>query len=302
MGTQYKWPSIPYEGWKDTLDALHMKMQVVGKIKLALNPFLNQWWHTAFYLNTSGMTTGLIPYKDIIFEINFDFVNHVLYIRTSENTVREVALMNCSVAEFYKELIATLKSLGVEVTINTLPSEVPNPVHCYQDTRRAYDKEYVHRFWKIILKSNMIIERFRTPFRGKSSPVHFFWGSFDLAHTRFSGKPAEPPKEGGIIMEFSENEENFSCGFWAGNMNYPKPAYYSYIYPPPKGLEAVNIKPEVASFDAKLGLFILDYDDVRKSQTQDEMILEFLNSTYNESAKLAGWDIESLTGPVPDNQ
>src|SRR5438876_194428 len=246
MNKENIWSPLPYEGWKDTLDALHMKMQVVGKIKLALNPFLNQWWNTAFYMTAFGMTTGLIPYKNSEFEIDFDFTKHTLLIRIPDKEIISVPLNNCSVAEFYTNLMDSLVSAGIKVTINTLPAEVPNPVHCYQDTRSAYDEEYVHRWWKILLQINMILERFRTPFRGKSSPVHFFWGSFDLAHTRFSGKTAKPPDTGGIIMKYSENEENFSCGFWAGNMNYPKPAYYSYIYPAPKGLETLKLKPEAA--------------------------------------------------------
>src|SRR4030095_10963365 len=217
------WPSLPYEKWKDTLDALHMKMQVVGKIKLVLNPFLNHWWHVAFYLNASGMTTGLIPYNDRAFEIDFDFINHKLFIRTSDGDFSDVPLAGCSVADFYSELMQALNTLGIKVTINTLPSEVPNPVHCHQDKRSAYRSEYVHRWRQILLQSEKVLEQFRSGFRGKSSPVHFFWGSFDLAHTRFSGKPAEPPNYGGKIMRFAEDEENFTSGFWAGNENYPHP-------------------------------------------------------------------------------
>jgi hypothetical protein len=301
MKPEILWPSLNYEEWKDTLDALHMKMQVVGKIKLALNPFLNQWWNTAFYLTASGMTTGLIPYKDTTFEIDFDFIEHTLLIRIPDKEIITISINNCSVAEFYKMLMDRLSSAGIKVTINTLPSEVPNPIHCYQDTRSAHNEQYVHRWWKILLQLSVIFERFRTPFRGKSSPVHFFWGSFDLAHTRFSGKPAEPPKQGGIIMKYSENEENFSCGFWAGNDMYPKAAFYSYIYPAPKGIEGIKIKPKEASYNGAIfGEFILDYDDVRESNSPEEMILDFLNSTYEGSAKLAGWDIKSLEGPVPD--
>jgi hypothetical protein len=277
-----------------------MKMQVAGKIKLALCPFLNQWWHTAFYFNANGMTTGLIPYDNIIFGIDIDFNEHILIIRTDENKIRKFSLKDCTVAEFYAELMKNLKELGINVTINTLPSEVPNPVHCHEDTRSAYDEKYVHRWWKIQLQSKMIFERFRTSFRGKSSPVHFFWGSFDLNHTRFSGKAADPPEHSGVIMEYSENEENFSCGFWAGNDNYQNPAYYSYIYPAPKGITDTIIIPKEAAFDKKLGLFVLNYDDVRISNDPEKMILDFLNSTYEKSAVLAGWDIASLKAKTPE--
>lgn len=300
MNKENKWPSLPYAEWKETLDALHMKMQVAGKIKLALTPFLNHWWNTAFYMTTSGMTTGLIPYKDIVFEIDFDFNKHSLIIHTANNEIKTISLNNCSVAQFYHELMSALESLGISVKINTVPAEVQNPVPCDIDERSSYDKNYIHSWWQILIQSDMILERFRTPFSGKSSPVHFFWGSFDLAHVRYSGNSAQPPDSGGVIMKYAENEENFAVGFWAGNENYPKPAYYCYIYPAPKGIETLKIKPDAASFDSKQGLFILDYDDVRKSDIPEEMILDFFNSTYEESAKLAGWDIKSLEGPIPD--
>ncbi|HEY3250220.1 MAG TPA: DUF5996 family protein [Ignavibacteria bacterium] len=300
MNLEIIWPSLPYDEWKDTLEALHMKMQIVGKIKLELNPFLNQWWHVAFYLNASGMTTGLIPYKDFVFEINFDFIEHNLFIRTSDKHVKTISLMNCTVAEFYREFMDALYALEINVAINTLPAEVPNPIHCHEDTRSAYNKEYVYRWWQILLQSGKIFERFRSGFRGKGSPVHFYWGSFDLSETRYSGKTAMPPKQGGRIMQFAENEENYACGFWAGSVNYPKPAFYSYLYPSPKGIDGLKIKPQIASYNSKLGEFILDYEDVRKSESPDELILKFLNSTYEGSAKLAGWDIESLKAQIPD--
>jgi hypothetical protein len=293
------WPELPYSNWKDTLDALHMKMQVIGKVKLALSPFLNQWWNTALHLNAAGLTTGLISSGNIIFEINIDFVLHKCIIKTSGNKIIEVPLMQCSVAEFYSDLMSALAGLGINVKINTLPAEVPEPVHCYEDTRRAYDKKYVSRWYQIILRSGMVFEKFRSSFRGKSSPVNFFWGSFDLSETRYSGKSAKPPEHGGQIMKYAENEENFAIGFWAGNTNYPKPAFYSYLYPAPKGIESVKIKPGAAAFNPTLGEFILDYNDVRKSADPEEMILDFLNSTYLESAKLAAWDIGSLKAEVP---
>jgi hypothetical protein len=299
MDNENLWPSLPFGECKDTMETLHMKMQVVGKVKLGLTPFLNQWWNVAFYLNTSGMTTGLIPYNDIIFEINFDFTTHELTIRTSENRVKLIDLAAATVADFYREFMNSLNEFGISVTIDPTPAEVPNPIRCDEDTRSTYEKDHVYRWWKILLGTNMVLEKFRSSFRGKSSPVLFYWGSFDLAHSRFSGKTAEHPKQGGIIMKYAENEENFAVGFWHGYMKYQKPAFYSYIYPSAKGIENAKIKPGAASYKPELGLFILDYDVVRTSEKPAERILDFLNSTYEESAKLAGWDIESLKAQIP---
>lgn len=293
------WPALPYEGSKDTLDALHMKMQILGKVKLALNPFLNHWWNVALYVSASGINSGPIPYKDIIFETNPDFINHNLNILTSDNKQRTIPLFQCSVADFYKEFMDALNSIGITVKINKVPSEVPNPIPCDIDHRTAYDKDYVFNWWNVLVGSGKVFERFRSDFRGKASPIHFFWGSFDLCGTRFSGKFCAPPEHSGVIMRFAENEENFTFGFWAGNQNYPKPAFYSYIYPAPKGIESLSVGPKMASFDPKQGLFILDYDEVRKSESPEEEIMQFLQSTYNESAKLAGWDTKSLKAEIP---
>lgn len=299
MGNKISWPALEYDMWKDTLDALHMKMQVVGKIKLALTPFLNQWWNAAFYINSSGITTGLIPYNGSAFEINFDFISHNLTIKCADGQQKVIPLIPATVASFYHELMSTLKSMGIKAAINKVPAEVQNPIPCDIDVRSAYDEESVHNWWRILLQTNMIFERFRSSFSGKASPVHFFWGSFDLCGSRFSGKLCAPPENSGIIMRFSENEENFTFGFWAGNTNYPKPAFYSYIYPAPKGIESVNPDPKEAKFNSQQGLFILDYDDVRKSDSPEEMIMSFLESTYSGSAKLAGWDIEALKQVLP---
>jgi uncharacterized protein DUF5996 len=299
MYNKHLWPALPYNEWKDTLEALHMKMQVVGKVKLELSPFLNQWWHVAFHLNVAGMTTGLIPYRDSVFEINFDFNKHTLFIRTSDDLQREVPLAGCSVAEFYGEFMDSLKSLGIDIKINTLPAEVANPVHCYEDHRNAYDKEYVNRWWILQLQASKIFEIFRSGFRGKSSPVHFYWGSFDLSHVRYCGKLVMPPAEGGKIMKYSENEENFAIGFWPGNENYGQPAFYSYLYPAPKGIESAAISPKEAAFNTGLGEFIFNYDDVRKSEFPGMVVSDFLDSTYEASAKLAGWDIKSLKAEIP---
>ena len=299
MNKENLWPALPFGECRDSMETLHMKMQVVGKVKLALTPFLNHWWNVGFYLNASGMTTGVIPHKNIIFEVNFDFINHKLTILTSENESKVISLTEGTVADFYSEFMNSLTSLGIKTEIDTLPSEVPNPVRCDEDLRSTYEKKHVNDWWKILLRSNMVFERYRSLFRGKSSPLLFYWGSFDLNNTRFCGKPAEPPASGGIIMKYSENEENFAAGFWHGNANYPKPAFYSYIYPAVPGIEKVKISPEAAKYDPKQGLFILDYDEIRTVEKPEERILEFLNSTYEESAKLAGWDINSFKAIIP---
>ena len=287
-------PALPYEEWKETYDTIHMLMQIVGKVKLALNPFINQWWHITFQITSSGLTTGLIPYNNEVFEINFDFINHNLFIHTSSGQLKTISLRPRSVADFYKEFIETLHALEINIMVNTLPSEVPDPVPFESDFKNSsYDKEYVYRWWYTMVRLWPIFENFRSLFRGKSSPAHFFWGSFDLNVTRFSGSTCTPPAKD-RIMFFSENEENFSCGFWPGNSKYPMPAFYSYMYPAPNGIEKADIKPTFASFNKNLGEFILPYEDVRKSSSPEQLISQFFQSTYNESALLAGWNVKSL--------
>ncbi len=292
-------PPLPFGECKDTMETLHMKMQVAGKIKLALTPFLNHWWNVAFHINASGMTTGLIPYNNIIFEINFDLVRHELTVRTSQDRIKVISLASGTVADFYKEIMETLASFGIYAEIDPVPAEVPDPVRCDEEMRSTYEKDQVTNWWKVLLHLNMIFEQYRSSYRGKQSPVLFYWGSFDLNHTRFSGKETEPPANSGIIMQYSENEENFAIGFWHGNMSYPKAAFYSYIYPSVKGIEKAVVKPEEASFNAQLGEFILDYDKIRTAEDPDALILDFFNSTYEECAKLAGWQISSFVNRVP---
>ncbi|MCU7497164.1 MAG: hypothetical protein HF314_08190 [Ignavibacteria bacterium] len=294
------WPALPYEKWKDTLDTLHMSMQIAGKVKLALHPFINHWWEVAFQINSSGMTTGLIPHKDDAFDINFDFLRHEVLIHKTSDESRKISLYPRSVKSFYAEFMAALADLGIYVTINPMAVEVPDPVSCdIDELHSSYDSRYVLNWWQLQVKCHLLFERFRSTFRGKSSPVQFFWGSFDLNGTRFSGKPATPPDYGGRIMRFAENEENFSFGFWPGDKRFPHPAFYAYLYPAPKGIENARIEPLAASFSPLLGEFILPYEKIYESPSAGDMILQFLKSTYNESARLAGWDLRSLEGPVP---
>jgi hypothetical protein len=274
---------------------------MVGKVKLELCPFLNQWWETALLLMARGLTTGPIPLQQESFEVNLDFIDHRLIVNVSDGRTQELVLGPRTVADFYQSFMNTLKSLEIEVTISTLPAEIPNPTRFEQDTIHAsYDKTAVHNWWRVILATGRIMERFRTPFHGKSSPVQFFWGGFDLDATRFSGKSIPPPTYGGRIMEYGENEENFAIGFWPGTDQFPHAAFYTYMMPAPDKLAEAQIQPETAHFDTNLGEFILLYDDARKSPSPEEAILTFFQSTYEASATLAGWDRAALEGNVPN--
>jgi hypothetical protein len=293
-------PPLHYGDWKETLDTLHMWMQVVGKVKLVLCPFINHWWHVAFNINSYGISSGPIPYNDEIFEAGFDFINHTLVIHKSDNNSKTIALESRTVAEFYKMFMDALSDIKISVSIDTLPSEFSDPIAFEKDTlHSAYNREYVFYWWRIMVNLSIIFERFRSTFRGKSSPIQFFWGSFDLNGTRFSGKVIAPPDYGGKIMRFAENEENYSFGFWPGDNRFPFPALYAYIYPAPAGIESVQIKPSGALFDNKLSEFILPYSEVLDSSSPDSLIMDFLESTYYEGAKLAGWNVKSLKCEIP---
>ena len=297
------WPELKYEAWQPTLDTLHMWMQIIGKIKLELCPFINQWWEVAYYVNSTGMTTGRIPYKHRGLEFDFNFILHMLTISTSDNQIVSIYLKPMSVASFYLQILDALHYLNIDVTINTEPSEFTNPIPFDTDTTHtSYDKQSVEKWWRIQLQSSFLFDTFRSTFRGKSSPVHFFWGSFDLSGTRFSGKKAQSPKiEGplGTIMRYAENEENFAFGFWPGDARFSQAAYYSYLYPAPKGCESINTGPDIAYFNKQLAECILPYDEMRKSRNPELTLLNFLETTYLEFAKLAKWDIKALLSPTP---
>ncbi|GAC1356739.1 MAG: DUF5996 family protein [Ktedonobacteraceae bacterium] len=295
------WPELAYESWKETRETLHMWTQIVGKVKLELCPFLNQWWEITFHLTPRGLNTGLIPWQGESFDVDFDFIDHVLTVRLSDGRSSKVTLEPRSVADFYRIFMQALTALGIEVKFSTLPAEVPNGIRFEQDTVHAsYDKGAVQRWWRIMLAVGRAMERFRTPFHGKSSPVQFFWGGFDLDLARFNGKPAPTPNYGGRIMAFGENEENFAIGFWPGTDQFPHPALYAYVTPAPAKIAEVQIQPEAAHFDTKMGEFILLYDDVRRAPSPEEAVLSFFQSTYEASVALAGWDRATLEGNVPD--
>ena len=296
------WPELLYDEWRETLDTLHMWMQIVGKVKLKLAPFINQWWEVAFYVTPSGITSGNIPYKGNLFVVDFNFLSHVLTIHTSSGKTKILALKPCTVADFYNKFMDALKDLGITVRIWPIPVEVADTTPFDKDTKHAfYDKAYVTKWWQILTKVHIVFEQFRSSFRGKSSPIQFYWGSFDLNGSRFSGKPATPPKMDGTmgkIMKFAENEENFAFGFWPGDQRYPHPAIFSYIYPTPKGYASIKLG-NGASFNEQLSECILPYDTIRKTKNPEKEILHFLKTSYTESATLAGWYIKSLQTKMP---
>ena len=289
------WPALPYEAWRDTCQTLHLWTQIVGKVRMELSPFLNHWWHVTLYVTPRGLTTSSIPYHGGTFEVTFDFVEHNLSIRTSEGTTKALPLILRSVAAFYRECMACLQALGIEVTINTLPSEVQHPIRCDEDEVHAsYDPVYAQRFWRILVQTGTVMQRYRSPFLGKSSPVHFFWGSFDLALTFFSGRHASERPGADRMTREAYSHEVISCGFWPGDDRFPTPAFYAYTYPGPPGLPTASIRPEEAFYSQELGLFLLRYEDVRSASSPAQALLEFFQSTYEAGARLSQWDREAL--------
>jgi hypothetical protein len=294
------WPSLPLEEWKDTYATLHMWTQVVGKIRFAQTPWVNHSWHVTLYVTSRGLTTSPIPYGERTFELEFDFIDHRLVIETSGGDVRFIELRPRSVADFYSEVMSVLRSLGLDIRIHTLPNEVADPVPFEKDLQHAsYDPDYANRFWRILVQTDRAFKEFRARFIGKCSPVHFFWGSFDMAVTRFSGRTA-PPHPGGVphlpdvVAREAYSHEVSSCGFWPGGGPLPYPVFYSYAYPAPEGFKDAPVKPSGAFYSTDLGEFILPYDEVRKAGQPSEMLLDFLQSTYEAAANLAKWDRRAL--------
>lgn len=294
------WPALPLGEWKDTYATLHMWTQIVGKIRLSQTPWINHSWHVTLYVTSRGLTTSPVPYGLKTFQIDFDFVDHKLVIETSDGNVRLLDLRPRTVADFYAEVMSSLKSIGIDVSIHTTPNEIPDPIPFEEDTTHAsYDADYANRFWRVLVQSDRVFKEFRAHFIGKCSPVHFFWGSFDLAVTRFSGRTA-PPHPGGvphmpdIVAREAYSHEVSSCGFWPGGGAIDYPTYYAYAYPAPEGFKDYKIKPGAAFYNNDLGEFLLPYDDVRKSKDPDTMLLGFLQSTYEAAANLAKWDRAAL--------
>jgi hypothetical protein len=295
LETREGWPALPLEEWKDTCATLHMWTQVVGKVRMALTPTVNHWWHVPLYVSPRGLTTSAIPYTAGDFDIEFDFLDHQLIMRTSPGEVRRLPLAAQSVAVFYRDVMSALRSLGIDLRIWTMPVEVPNPVPFDQDYGHAsYDPEYAGRLWRILLSVDTVFREFRSGFLGKCSPVHFFWGSFDLAVTRFSGRRAPERPGADAITREAYSHEVISAGWWPGGAGIPGPAFYAYAAPEPPGLRDARIRPDNASYNAELSEFLLMYDDVRGAASPRRALLDFLQSTYEAGADLAGWDRAAL--------
>ncbi|HEY4762545.1 MAG TPA: DUF5996 family protein [Candidatus Sulfotelmatobacter sp.] len=288
-------PALPLAGWKDTLATLHMWTQIVGKVRLKLCPLVNHFWNVAFYLTARGMTTSAMPFQRGTVEVRFDFIGHKLFIETSEGRAVAIALTAQSVAEFYEKFMAALDELGVAVKIWTTPCEIPAPVPFEQDQEHsAYDPESAHKFWRILVWVDQVLKEFRSGFLGKASPVHFFWGSFDLAVTRFSGRRAPERPEADAITREAYSHEVSSAGFWPGGGDIPAPAFYSYAAPEPPGFAQMPIRPQAAYYHPLMKEFLLMYDDVRTADSPKTALLEFLQSTYDAAADTGHWDRKAL--------
>jgi hypothetical protein len=293
------WPSLPLAAWKDTYATLHMWTQIVGKVRLALTPKINHWWNVPLYVSARGLTTHVIPNGSRVFDMEFDFVEHKLVIRTNDPATKTIALAPRSVADFYKECMSVLRTLGINAEIWKMPVEVPDPIFFDQDTVHAsYDPEYARRLWRILISTDEVFKVFRSRFIGKSSPVHFFWGAFDLAVTRFSGRRApernDPDPVLRKIMREAYSHEVISAGWWPGGGPVPDAAFYAYAAPEPPGFAQHTVRPQKAFYSKELGEFLLMYDDVRKSSSPTTVLLDFLESTYEAGATLGKWDREAL--------
>ena len=300
MKESQRWPALPLAEWKDTYATLHMWTQVVGKIRLALSPPINHFWGTTFYVTARGLTTSPMPYRRGTVEINFNFIAHTLEIVTSLGETRSFRLVPRTVAEFYFELMSALHSLGIDAKVWTMPVEVPRPVRFNLDqAHSSYDSEYAHRFWQILVSVSTVLWEFRSGFIGKASPVHFFWGSFDLAATRFSGRPAPERPDADFITKEAYSHEVISHGFWPGDGEVIKDAaFYAYAAPEPAGFRDQRVIPSRAFYSGEKNEFFLMYDDVRLAHSPEQALMEFCQSTYEAGANLGHWDRANLERPA----
>jgi Family of unknown function (DUF5996) len=299
------WPDIPYEAWKDTAATLHRFSQIVGKIRLAQSPWVNHAWHVTLYVTSRGLGTSPIPHGSESFEMDFDFIGHRLRIQKSDGSERSLPLVPQSVADFYRDVVACLKELDLNVVIDRHPNEIENAVPFDEDRDHAsYDPDAAQRFFRALVQVDRLFKQFRSHYLGKVSPVHFFWGSFDLAVTRFSGRRA-PVHPGGIpnlpdwITREAYSHEVSSCGFWPGGDKAPQPVFYSYAYPTPDGFGSEKVKPDAAFWSKEMGEFFLPYDAVRTASDPDRLLLDFLETTYLAAANRGGWDRASLEAKEP---
>lgn len=291
----HEWPALPLEQWLDTKNTLHRWMQIVGKIRLTLTPLINHWWNVPLYVSARGLTTSEIPCGDRWFDMEFDFLAHVLRVRTSDGEEHQLQLRHRSVANFYDELFSVLKTLQIKCGIWTTPVEIEDPIPLdHDETHKTYDREAAERFWRIVVRSHDVFTKFRAEFIGKCSPVHFFWGSFDLAVTRFSGRraPANPDADG--ITREAYSHEVSSVGWWPGDNRLALPSYYSYAAPEPQGFRESTVLPEATYYNKALGGFYLHYDDVRLAADPGQTLLDYCRTTYEAAANAGGWDREAL--------
>ncbi|MEP6684293.1 MAG: DUF5996 family protein [Parafilimonas sp.] len=290
------WPDIDFNNWKDTLSTVQLWTQIVGKIRLKAMPWLNHSWHVTLYVTAQGLSTGSMPFEDGIFEIGFNFQQHILLITTSNGNEEEMELYPRSVADFYKELFNKLKKAGIDINIYPVPNEIENAIPFEKDEmHKTYNKEQVQNYWKALVQVHNVFIKFRAGFSGKCSPVHFFWGAFDLAVTRFSGRQA-PEYSGAVpniplrVMQEAYSHEVSSCGFWPGSEAFPNAAFYAYCYPTPKDFSEQPVEPEEAFYSNEMGEFFLLYDVVRKSANPEETLMRFLNTTYEAAANTGNWN------------
>ena len=296
----HAWPSLPLEAWSDTYATLHLWTQIVGKVRLALSPWINHSWHVTLYVTARGLSTSPIPYGVRTFQIDFDFIAHQLTVQSSDGGVATLTLRPQSVASFYRCLMDEMGKLDLRVDIHTLPNEVAEPIRFDRDeNHRAYDPDYANRFWRVLVQADRVFKSFRTRFIGKCSPVHFFWGVPDLAVTRFSGRRA-PEHPGGVphlpdwVTREAYSHEVSSCGFWAGGGPVPYAAFYAYAYPEPSGFAQARVRPAAAFYSGDLHEFVLPYDSVREADSPDDALLDFLQATYEAAANLGKWDRATL--------
>jgi Family of unknown function (DUF5996) len=289
------WPSLPLASWEDTRATLHMWTQIVGKVRLALTPLINHWWNVPLYVSARGLTTSSMSYEEIVFELEFDLVDHQLVLKKSDGSVKSLALARRSVANFYREFLDMLAVEGIRVKIWHMPVEIPRPIPFDQDeTHSSYDPEAVRKFWRVLASADAVFRDFRARFIGKSSPVHFFWGSFDLAVTRFSGRRAPERAGADRITKEAYSHEVSSVGFWPGSGEVKEPAFYSYAAPEPEGFKDYRTRPGAASYRKELGEFLLPYEAVRQSPFPSTSLLDFCQSTYEAAAILGKWDRAAL--------
>ena len=305
MSRSANWPPLPYSEWRDTAATLHLWLQIVGKIALVQRAWVNHSWHVALRITARGIGTGLIPHEAGSFQIDFDFIDHQLLLNVSDGQAVRLPLRPRPTAELYRDVMSSLAALGVPVSIRTMPNELPDPIAFDRDEmHRAYDAEYVNRYWRVLVQTQRVFEEFRARFIGKCSPVHFFWGSADLAVTRFSGRTA-PPHPGGVphlpdwVAREAYSHEVSSAGFWAGSDQYPEACFYSYAYPEPPGYAAARVGPIGAHYSQALREFVLPYEAARRAASPESAVLEFLQSTYEAAANLGRWPRDALERPPP---